>query len=68
MAKPLETMIEDHILLWLRWIACDKKVRDLSLPISERKKSAQECEKIVNDKYASIKEIDDYYDRILKRA
>jgi len=68
MAKSLDTMISDLISLWMNWIQSDKKVRDISIDISERRKAAQECENLIGQKYLLIQEIDNYFDGILKRT
>ena len=64
MVEPISDLIE----LWLKWIECDKKVRNSSIDIHERRIAAQECEKLINQKYTLIKKIDDYFDGILKRT
>lgn len=68
MAKALDMMVSDLIYLWMRWIACDKEARDISIDISQRRRAAQECENLIGQKYTLIQEIDDYFDGIVKRT
>ena len=68
MDKSLDIIISDHIGLWLKWMECDKKARDSSIDIHDRRIAAQECENLISQKYATIKKIDEYFDGILKRT
>jgi len=55
-------LIAKLVMLWFRWLENDKMVRDMTLNMSRRRRAAEECEKIVNEKYKVISLIDEYID------
>ena len=56
----MDKLINELVRLWFKWLENDKRARDINLKIFKRRKAAENCEKIVNEKYKVIARIDKY--------
>ena len=54
-------LISELTEMWLLWMKHNAIVRDESLPISERKQSASECEKLINREYELTEQLDNFF-------
>lgn len=58
----MDEFITILVNLWFQWLANDKKARDTSLTLADRRLAAERCEAIVNEKYKIITKIDEVVD------
>ena len=47
--------------MWLLWMRNNAIVRDETIPISERKLAAEECEKLIDKEYVITEQLDNYF-------
>ena len=47
--------------MWLLWMKHNAIVADENLPISQRKKSSDECERLVDKEYEIAEKLDDFF-------
>lgn len=54
-------LISELTEMWLLWMKHNAIVRDSSLPIDQRKISANECEKLINREYEITEKLDNFF-------
>jgi hypothetical protein len=54
-------LISELTEMWLLWMKHNSIVRDVSIPVNERKKSANECEKLINREYEITEQLDTFF-------
>ena len=47
--------------MWLLWMKHNTIVRDRSIPHSERRKSGEECERLINLEYEITEQLDNFF-------
>lgn len=59
--KKFSDLIGDLTEMWLLWMKHNTIVRDESISYSERRKSGEECEKLINLEYQITEELDNFF-------
>jgi hypothetical protein len=54
-------LISELTEMWLLWMKHNSIVRDETLPINDRKISANECEKLINREYEITEKLDNFF-------
>ena len=59
--KKFSDLIGDLTEMWLLWMKHNTIVRDESLPTKERRKSGEECEKLITLEYEITEQLDKFF-------
>ena len=59
--KKFSDLIGELTEMWLLWMKHNTIVRDRSIPHSERRKSGEECERLINLEYEITEQLDNFF-------
>ena len=54
-------LISELTEMWLLWMKHNSIVRDTTISIEDRKKSALECERLINREYEITEQLDNFF-------
>jgi len=59
--KKFSDLIGDLTEMWLLWMKHNTIVRDELIPTKDRRKSSEECEKLITCEYKIIEQLDKFF-------
>lgn len=59
--KKPSKIIEEWVEMWIMWMKNNSKVKDENLDFKERRKAAEECEKLIDKEYILVEQFDNFF-------
>ena len=59
--KKFSELIGELTETWLLWMKHNTITKDDSISFSDRRKSAEECEKLINNEYVVVEQLDNFF-------